>query len=104
MIDTIFGESAISPPAQALIQAFKHIDGNGTLFIGYPILVTSEGTTNIDGLLTSLEFGLVAFDLKNSDGDIEDEDYLSRVAGRQDEIYAAITSKLENSCAVARSL
>ena len=102
MIDTIFGESAISPPAQALIQAFKRIDGNGTLFIGYPILVTSEGTTNIDGLLTSLEFGLVAFDLKNSDGDIDDEDYLSRVAGRQDEIYAAITSKLLESRELVR--
>jgi superfamily I DNA and RNA helicase len=94
MIDVIFGESAISPAARALIDSLSSVKAAGTLFLGYPILVTSEGTTDIDALLTSKDFGLVAFDLKNSNGDIEDDDYLKETSRRQDEIYAAISSKL----------
>jgi superfamily I DNA and RNA helicase len=94
MIDVIFGESEISPPARALIEIFEGVQANGTLFLGYPILVTTEGNTEIDALLTSNEYGLVAFDLRNSNGDIEDEDYLRRVQNRQDELFAAISSKL----------
>jgi superfamily I DNA and RNA helicase len=94
MLDVIYGESAVSPPARALIVSLLTVNANGTLFLGYPILVTAEGTTEIDALLTSKEHGLVAFDLKNSDGDLGDEDFLSNTQRRQDEIFAAITSKL----------
>lgn len=50
--------------SQSLVKFFsEHRAYNGHLFIGYPIIGTSEGRHPIDALLVSPDMGLIIFDL-----------------------------------------
>ncbi len=61
---------------------------DGTLYIGYPIIGTSEGGFQIDALLITRQTGIVIFNIE--EGSDFNPDYIEI----QDENYTKLTSKL----------
>lgn len=61
---------------------------DGTLYIGYPIIGTSEGGFQIDALLITKQKGIIVFNIE------EGVEYNSDYFGIQDENYTKLTSKL----------
>jgi len=59
----------------------------GTLYVGYPIIGTSEGGFQIDALLITKEKGLVVFNIEEGIGKVNYQDI-------QDENYTKLKSKL----------
>lgn len=88
MVTIIRGTTTKPVSAQHLVNFFtKHSKYDGFLYIGYPIIGTSEGPYPIDALLISQEQGLVAFSLVEG-RDTKDFEEL------QDDIYNKLESKL----------
>ncbi|MDZ5700140.1 DEAD/DEAH box helicase [Chelativorans sp. M5D2P16] len=93
MIEVVYGEESLTETQKTLVSEMKKLTLNGTLFIGYPILTSSNGSVQIDALLTSLDKGIVAFDLSNLHLNY-DSGIPEKVFDAQDRIFSAITSKL----------
>lgn len=76
--------------SKQLISFFESVKSNyeGTLYIGYPIIGTSQGGFQIDALLITKETGLVVFNIE--EGIDSSRDYVSI----QDENYTKLASKL----------
>lgn len=77
--------SILSNRLVSFFETNKDIDGN--LFLGYPILPTIDNKIAIDALLISKKYGVIAFVFYD---DVKEKDF----EDIQDEIYAALLSKL----------
>ncbi len=77
--------SILSNRLVSFFETNKDIDGN--LFLGYPILPTIDNKIAIDALLISKKYGVIAFVFYDGVKEMNFEDV-------QDEIYAALLSKL----------
>ena len=86
-LDIIRGTSTKPVASQALIEALQGQLGTGQLFVGYPVMASTDGPVFIDALLVSPTVGLICFDLvEGTDiGDLE---------RRQDDAYSALTARL----------
>jgi len=74
--------------SEKLINYFeKRKDIEGYLFLGYPIIASSEGAIHIDAMLVSQNYGLIVFDIDQGNT-FEDKTKL------QDDIYRKVNSKL----------
>ena len=63
-VDIVRGSSRKPVASQELVELMStQIELSGQLFIGYPIIGTSEGPHLIDALLVSADKGLIVFDL-----------------------------------------
>ncbi|TPI58456.1 RNA helicase [Mesorhizobium sp. B3-1-3] len=93
MIDVVYGNETLSETQRELTKEIKKADYDGTLFIGYPILTSASGAFQIDALLTTIQKGIVAFDLSNLNATYPDG-VPSNVLDQQDQIFSAIISKL----------
>src|SRR5438874_9753842 len=89
MLDIVTGQRRNVIATRKLIQALESADLNGTLYIGYPILTSADGTKIIEGLLTSEEHGIVAFEFPDGNCNAREE-----LAERQNDLYAAVFQKL----------
>ena len=93
MIDVVYGNEAIGETQRNLVVAISSMESEGTFYIGYPVLTSSEGAIQIDALLVSKRSGLVAFDLShlgiNINGIIPE-----KILDYHDRLFAAINSKL----------
>ncbi|HHW96330.1 MAG TPA: ATP-binding domain-containing protein [Oligoflexales bacterium] len=88
MVTIIRGTTTKPVSSQQLADFFTSRQKyNGYLFIGYPIIGTSEGPYHIDAMLVSKESGLVVFNL------VEGRD-VSQVQEAQDDSYNKLESKL----------
>ena len=88
MINTVWGSTVKSVSSKQLAEALSsEQDLDGTLYIGYPIIGTPEGSFPIDALLVSRQKGLVLFSLieGRTVGEYGDD---------QDEAFNKIQSKL----------
>lgn len=88
MVNIVHGKTQNFAIANLLVKFFKdnsHIEG--VLFLGYPILPTSENRMNIDAMLISPQYGIVAFHFYEDMEECNLED-------AQDEIYNIVLSKL----------
>ncbi len=63
MIEIVKGESAKPALASILVEAIKGMDGDGCLYIGYPLVCTDSETFALDALLISKSYGLWTFSL-----------------------------------------
>ncbi|QEL03446.1 AAA family ATPase [Olivibacter sp. LS-1] len=91
MLNIIRGDLKSKPAATSLlIDAFEQIKENfdGSLYIGYPIIGTSEGGFQIDALLVSPTKGVILFNL------IEDPKKGIDYEEIQDENYQKFSSKM----------
>ncbi len=89
MVTAITGTTN-KPVSSERIKAFfnKHSEYNGTLYIGYPIIGTTDGAYPIDALWVSPERGLVVFNLIEGK-DTENYEY------DQDDSYNKVESRLK---------
>ena len=87
----IVGRKVNEIAIDSLIDALeKTADEEAVLYVGYPVAATADEAITIPALLTSLKYGLIAFDVRAS---IKAED-VPEVQQRQDEIVLAIKAKL----------
>jgi superfamily I DNA and RNA helicase len=64
MVNVVRGSISKHASTQKLINYLKARDDiEGALYLGYPIISTSEGAYHIDGLLVSKKHGIVVFDI-----------------------------------------
>src|SRR5580692_9825300 len=88
MITTVWGATDKPVSSRRLVETLTPANSlEGTLYIGYPIIGTPEGSFPIDALLVSPVLGLVLFSV------IEGKD-LSNFASIQDEAYNKMQAKL----------
>ncbi|MFC3355514.1 DEAD/DEAH box helicase [Sphingobacterium zeae] len=90
MLNIVRGDLKKKPAAAGLlIEAFEEIKSQleGTLYIGYPIVGTSEGGFQIDALLVSLDKGVLLFNLVEGNDEAPYEEI-------QDENYQKFSSKM----------
>lgn len=88
MINTVWGSSDKPISSQRLATLLASDDsGEGTLYIGYPIIGTPEGSFPIDALLVSPDKGLVIFSL------VEGKT-LGDYGATQDEAFNKVQAKL----------
>lgn len=82
--------------SQALVKFFSSNSGyQGHLFIGYPIIGTSEGRDSIDALWVSPDKGLVIFDLVEGSN-------LGDYTRRQDNVANKLEAKLKTHSELVR--
>ncbi|MEB4814942.1 DEAD/DEAH box helicase [Bacillus thuringiensis] len=87
MINIIRGASSKPVSSERLIQyLISRNDIEGTLYLGYPIIGTVEGSLNIDALLISKQHGVIIFDI------VEGSD-LGDVYEKQDDAFTKLHSK-----------
>ena len=88
MINTVWG-STVKPVSSEQLAKILSADENleGTLYIGYPIIGTPEGSFPIDALLVSPQKGLVLFNL------IEGKE-VGEYGDKQDEAFNKMQAKL----------
>src|SRR5882762_9846861 len=91
MLEIVQGTKRNVFAANELIARLRDTDLHGTLYVGYPILATSEEPISLDGLLVCLEHGIVVFDFLQPDvGPLFDQS----VEGRQEDLYNVVYQKL----------
>lgn len=89
MIEVIWGSAAEKPiSSRSLAEDVAALDGDGYLYLGYPIIGSPTGPMRLDALLVSPTYGLVAFDL------VEGTD-LSAFRQRQDEVASMLEVRLK---------
>ncbi len=89
MIEVIWGSAAEKPnSSRSLAEKVAALQGNGYLYLGYPIIGSPTGPMRLDALLVSPTYGLVAFDL------VEGMD-LSEFEQRQDEVASMLEVRLK---------
>lgn len=95
-IDIIQGTSHRPAASKALVELISHqTSWSGLLFIGYPIISTSEGGYLIDALLVSPDKGVIVFDLIEGVGT---DDY----GLRQDDSYNKFEARLKTHSELMR--
>jgi superfamily I DNA and RNA helicase len=89
LIEVIWGSAAEKPiSSRSLAEDVAALDGDGYLYLGYPIIGSPTGPMRLDALLVSPTHGLVAFDL------VEGTD-LSAFQQRQDEVGSMLEVRLK---------
>jgi len=89
MVSIITGTTNKPVSSDRLKELFRiHVEYEGILYIGYPIIGTTEGAYPIDALWVSKEKGLVIFDL------IEGRD-LGEYENNQDDSYNKVEARLK---------
>ena len=73
MLEVVYGKSKNRSVVTQIAEQLQTMGADGTFYIGYPILASVEGTTFIDALLVSREYGLVVFDVSQEAPLPEDE-------------------------------
>lgn len=89
MVNVIRGDVAKPASSKRLAEYFERRDDiNGSLYLGYPIIGTSQGGYQIDALLVSREHGVIIFNIVEG---IANEINIEEV---QDESFTKIHAKL----------
>ena len=91
MLEIVTGQSRNAPAERELIRVLQTVPMSGTLYIGYPIIGSTDEPVTIDALLTTNEHGVVIFDYA---GDASSPELVSQISDRQNDIHAAIYQKL----------
>ncbi len=94
MLDLVFGESRNLPAVDSIVKALTTLKLHGTLYIGYPILNSIEGTLQIDALLTCLEHAIVAFNFSTSVSIPPAPSQISDIEEKHNDIYINLSNKL----------
>ncbi len=90
MFEIVRGQGKNIFAQHQLQNLLKELNLNGTLYLGYPIIASSDEMVVIDSLLTCLEFGVVVIDFGTADGADAEE----KMRERQDNLYTALQRKL----------
>jgi len=96
MIKAIWGTSKKPEASRRLATLLEsHIEWDGVLYIGYPVMGTAEGPFSFDAMLISPQFGVVIFHL------VEGRD-LAGYQSLQDDAFNKLQSRLLGNSALIR--
>jgi hypothetical protein len=88
MLEVVIGRGKNVFGQQQIQQLLKNLELRGTLYLGYPIIASSDQMVVVDSLLTCQEHGVVIIDFGGFDGDS------GKVREHQDELYTDLQRKL----------
>jgi len=88
MLEVVIGRGKNLFGQQQIQQLLKNLDLHGTLYLGYPIIASTDQMVVVDSLLTCREHGVVIIDFGGFDGDSD------RVREHQDDLYTSLQRKL----------
>lgn len=92
-LEIIRGESKNRGPSEALAERLKLMGFEGDLYLGYPVLSTSDDRVRVDALLVSPKYGLVAFQIAPRDP--RNEADWNEIVEAQDQLFSALESQLK---------
>ena len=90
--DIVYGKTGDCSLENQLANAIKAIDPYGTIYIGYPIIVSGDSYLQIDVLYSSSRYGLIVFDLKHFELIIENEK--DNISDYQTELFSALSARM----------
>lgn len=91
-VDVVYGETINQVAAMSLAELLESVIGDGTIYIGYPVLPSADELVVVDALVVSPQCGLVAFIIAN--GVPENDESWRQVVDDQDRLYAALFNHL----------
>lgn len=91
-LEVVHGDARNRHLARELADELKKHVGDGTVYLGYPVLATADARVDVDALLVSPSCGLVAF-LIADDLPEDDADWDAFVS-EQDRLYGVLESQL----------
>ncbi len=91
-LEVVYGQQGNPPAALQLAGLAEELLDEGTLYLGYPVLMTADERVEVDALLVCQAHGLIAF--RFAEGLPHSEDDWGRLADEQDRIYNALESSL----------
>ena len=87
-LEVVYGESRNRTIAQALVEQLQPVVGEGTVYLGYPVLATADERVEVDALLVCRAHGLVAFLLADSVPTCDEE--WNKIIADQDRLFAIL--------------
>ena len=91
MMDLVIGTRTNPAAVEQLVIELRQLAlTEATLYVGYPILHTTDNSISLDSILTCIEYGIVIFDLGNYGPGTDWDD----VENRQAEVELSLKSKL----------
>ncbi|MCL1633354.1 ATP-binding domain-containing protein [Luteimonas sp. SX5] len=95
MLDLVFGKKSDPRAVEALVDAVRDQPWTGTLYVGYPVFAGEDTSAVTDALLTTLEHGIVVFDLSSHEFiDLQPAELTAAVLYRQKELRRKLNSRL----------
>lgn len=91
MLEIVTGQRLNAPAERDLVTTLQGLDLSGTLYIGYPIIGSTDEPVVIQALLTTMEHGVVVFDYS---GEARLTEQVSEIGEHQNDLHAAIYQKL----------
>lgn len=91
-VQVVYGESRNRHAAKALATKLETVLTEGTVYLGYPVLSTADEKVQVDALLVSRAYGLVAFVLSDTQPTTSGE--WVDLVNEQDRLYAVLESHL----------
>jgi len=92
MLEIVYGETRHRALAVRLANMVEDQIENGTIYLGYPVLASSDDRVFVDALLVSEQCGLVAFQITEEQPSNDDE--WRPVVAEQDRLYSVLESHL----------
>ena len=95
MLKIVHGEVDRRADAQRLMGKLVPLGLEGTLYFGYPVLATIQGTIKVDSTLVCEEYGLIVFTFaRDVQGDASSDGFKQRLDEEQDQLFISIENKL----------
>jgi superfamily I DNA and RNA helicase len=91
MLEIVTGQRRNAAAERILVRTLEGIQLTGTLYIGYPIIGSTDEPVLVQALLTTLEHGVVVFEYA---GEPTSADVIDQISERQNDLHAAIHQKL----------
>jgi superfamily I DNA and RNA helicase len=95
MLDIVFGKRSDPRAVDALVEALRDQNWEGTLYVGYPVFAGEETSSVTDALLTAREHGIVIFDMSSQEFiDLPPGEIDAAIQQRQRELRRKLNARL----------
>jgi superfamily I DNA and RNA helicase len=94
-LDIVYGETSNQVEASRLAELVNTVVSEGTIYLGYPVLPSSDELIVVDALLVSSQCGLIAFIIANISPSNQEE--WQEVVDQQDLLFSALHTHLSKS-------
>ncbi len=93
-LEIIYGKTTNPTAIRALVDVLQSLSPDGTLYLGYPVLALADDRVNVEALLVTAQFGLVAFLTEVLPAEPVGTPAWAEIQERQDHLYGALESFL----------
>lgn len=93
-LEIIYGNTSNPSAVRELLEVLNELNPKGTLYVGYPVLALADDRVNVEALLVTEQFGLVAFLTETLPAEPIGATPWTEIQQRQDQLYGALESFL----------